>query len=108
MRAKSGSARLLVSMITILMLCVVPRTGFCDEPPWRVEFDEACAGTAHVMALPRTELQTLIAKCERLQKVIEQLDESTRKVFLKRLQLCKNLYQYVLDTNKGTEGRVEQ
>jgi hypothetical protein len=90
------------------MLCAVPPDGFCDDPSWRVEFDEACAGTANVMALPQTDLQALIAKCERLQKTIEQLDESTRKVFLKRLHMCKKLYQYVLDANDRTAGREAQ
>jgi hypothetical protein len=49
-----------------------------------------------------SELQLLITRCEKLQKTIEQLDESTRKVFLKRLLMCKNLYQFVLDSKKST------
>ncbi|MDD2851871.1 MAG: hypothetical protein PHY09_08230 [Desulfuromonadaceae bacterium] len=80
----------------VLLFTAVPY-GNCAEPPWRTEFDETCAGTSEAMALSQSELQALIGRCERLQKIIEQLDESARKVFLKRLLMCKNLYQYVLD-----------
>jgi hypothetical protein len=89
-------------LAAVLFLSVPIRDGYCADPPWRVEFDEACAGTSEAMALSPSDLQGLIAKCERLQKTIEQLDESTRKVFMKRVLMCKNLYQYVLDTKKRT------
>jgi hypothetical protein len=58
------------------------------------------------MALSVAELQVLVTKCEKLQKAIEQLDESTYKVFLKRILKCKNLYQFVLDTKKSTPGQA--
>jgi hypothetical protein len=53
------------------------------------------------MALSADELKALIGRCERLQKIIEQQDETVRKVYLKRLQMCKNLYAYVLEGKSG-------
>jgi hypothetical protein len=93
---------LLVILITALMLSVSLPYGVCADPPWRVEFDETCANTSSAMEFTPSELQLLIARCEKLQKTMEQLDESTRKVFLKRLLMCKNLYQFVLDSKKIT------
>lgn len=88
-------------LATALLLFTAAPYGNCSEPSWRTEFDETCAGTSEAMALSPSELQALIGRCERLHKIIEQLDESARKVFLKRLLMCKNLYQYVLDAKSS-------
>ena len=68
------------------------------EEAWRADFDAVCAQSNDSMALPVSELKTLIEKCDRLQKVIEAQEETVRKVFLKRLQLCRNLYVFVVET----------
>ena len=70
------------------------------EKEWRTTFDETCGQSNEAMAFSVDELTTLIEKCDRLQKVIEAEDETVRKVYLKRLQLCKNLYVFVLETKK--------
>ncbi len=108
MKMKSGLVRFFMVLMAVFLLCSNTPTpdAFCGDPPWRAEFDETCANTSDAMALTPAELETLIAKCERLQKAIEQLDESTRKVFLKRLMMCKNLYQFVLDAKKNSPENV--
>lgn len=108
MKGKSGIVSSFMILMAALLFCAPLPDGFCSDPPWKVEFDETCANTSDAMALSQAELQTLIAKCERLQIAIEQLDESTRKVFLKRVLMCKNLYQYVLDTKKREPERAAQ
>ena len=67
------------------------------EEAWRIEFDATCAQSNDAMALSTTELKKLIERCDHLQKIINAQDETVRKVFTKRLQLCKNLYVFVLD-----------
>ena len=74
--------------------------GRCEEP-WRAEFDATCARTSEAMTLSVAELNQLIQRCSALQKVIEVQEESVRKVYLKRLQLCRNLYDYVLEYRKN-------
>jgi hypothetical protein len=96
------------TLFVALLLCTPQNNGICADSSWRAEFDETCAGTSEAMVLSPAELQVLIAKCERLQKAIEQLDESERKVFLKRLLMCKNLYQYVLDSKKASPERTAE
>jgi hypothetical protein len=68
------------------------------EDAWKMDFDVACAQSNEAMALSANELKTLIEKCDRLQKIIETQDETVRKVYLKRLQMCKNLFVFVLET----------
>ena len=65
---------------------------------WRTDFDDACAKTTEAMDLSREELLNLIAKCERVKKALETQDEAVRKVYLKRVQMCLSLFQYVVDT----------
>ena len=43
------------------------------------------------------ELRTLMDKCSALEKIIEKQEPSVRKVYLKRLSLCRNLYAYMLE-----------
>ncbi len=108
MKIKPGIVCTLVILMTALLLCALPLNGVCGDPPWRVEFDETCANTSSAMDLSLLELQALITRCEKLEKAIEQLDESTRKVFLKRVLMCKNLYQFVLDSKKNTPEKTAQ
>jgi len=70
---------------------------------WLAEFESTCAKTNDAMELSTQELSLLIESCTRLQKVIETQEESLRKVYSKRLQLCKNLYVYVLDYKKNRQ-----
>jgi hypothetical protein len=47
------------------------------------------------------ELRHLIARCDALKPRIEKLDEPQRKVTLKRLQMCRDLYAYVLEAKEN-------
>ncbi len=64
---------------------------------WKEEFQDICAKTQDPMALSEDELRTLINRCDKLKPVIEGLDESTRKVYLKRLKMCRDIYSFSLD-----------
>jgi hypothetical protein len=66
------------------------------EEGWKAEFDDICVKTSEATALPKEEIKTLIERCDKLKPRIEALDESARKVYLKRLQMCRDLFDYVL------------
>ena len=68
------------------------------EDAWRAEFDASCAQSNDAMSLSQPELKRLIERCDSLQMAIEKEEETVRKVFLKRLQMCKNFYIFVLET----------
>jgi len=70
------------------------------EEEWRTEFDSICAKTQDSMMLDIAELQSLVARSDKLKKSIEELDETRRKVYLKRLQMCRDLYAFVLETKE--------
>jgi hypothetical protein len=69
-------------------------------PEWKREFEEVCAKTQDAMALPLEELRGLVSRCDKLKPHIEKLDESQRKVYSRRLQVCRDLYQFVLESRQ--------
>jgi C4-dicarboxylate-specific signal transduction histidine kinase len=71
------------------------------EDAWRANFEDTCGQTSDAMNLSVGQLSTLLERCAQLQKVVETQDDSVRKVYLKRLQLCSNLYSYVLEYKRN-------
>lgn len=67
---------------------------------WKAEFADVCGWTTDSMALSKDEVKVLIERCDKLKPRIEKLDESTAKVYLKRLQMCRDLFVYVLESKK--------
>lgn len=68
--------------------------------PWRAEFDAICARTQDAMSLSLDELRSLVGRSDRLLPDLERLEPSQRKVFVRRLQACRNLYQFVLESRQ--------
>ena len=90
-----------IVMLLVLTGCLGLLTTYqtaYGEDTWRTDFDVACAQSNDAMSLSPSELKSQIERCDRLQKIIETEEETVRKVFLKRLQMCKNLYVFVLET----------
>ena len=86
----------------LFCLWLLPGAAWCEEN-WRTDFDATCAKTGDAMALSVPELNQLIEHCAALEKIVDTQEESVRKVYLKRLQLCRNLYAYVLEYKKNEQ-----
>ena len=67
------------------------------EESWKQEFEEVCGKTEDSMGMTADELKTLMARCDKLKPLIEAQEETTRKVYLRRLQMCRDLLAYVLE-----------
>ena len=70
----------------------------CAEENWKVEFSEICGRTDDSMGMTKEKLKELIVRCDQLKPLIEAQDETVRKVYLKRLKMCKDLYSFVLES----------
>ena len=68
------------------------------QDDWKAEFADICSKTDDPMVLSKAEVAGLVERCDKLRPRIEKLDESTAKVYLKRLQMCKDLFVFVLET----------
>jgi len=71
------------------------------QEDWKSEFEDVCSKTQDAMTYSTDELKNLIARCDKLKPLIDKLDESPRKVYLRRLQLCKDLFVFVLGSKEG-------
>src|SRR4051812_37727066 len=68
---------------------------------WQREFDSICAKTTDAMTLTAAELRSLVQRSDALQPKIEKLDDTRRKVYSRRLQQCRGLYAYVLESKSA-------
>ncbi len=91
-----GRLKLLI-LTGCLSLFITLQTAY-GEDAWRTDFDAACAQSDDAMAFSIPELKKLIEQCDRVQNSIEAQEDTVRKVFLRRLQMCRNLYVFVLET----------
>lgn len=70
------------------------------QDDWKKEFEEICSRTDDAMSLSKDELKALVARCDKLKPLIEKLDETEKKVYLRRLQLCRDLFSFVLESKE--------
>jgi hypothetical protein len=71
------------------------------QEDWKREFDNICSKTQDALEFSMGELRDLIARCDALKPRIEKLDEPQRKVTLKRLQMCRDFYVYLLEAKEN-------
>ena len=76
-----------------------PQAAYAEQS-WKAEYDEICAKNDDAMSLTVDELKSLIQRCDKLKLRIEGLDETPRKVYLKRLRMCRDLYLFVLESKE--------
>ena len=77
-----------------------PAVAGAEESEWRGELETLCAGTNNAMSFSREELQRRVALCDRLKSRIDGLDESARKVYGRRLQMCRDFYRFMLESKQ--------
>jgi hypothetical protein len=65
---------------------------------WQKEFDDICHKTQDAMNFSVEETKVLVQRCDALEPQIEKLDETRKKVYLKRLKQCRGLFTYVLES----------
>jgi hypothetical protein len=67
---------------------------------WKLEFDNICSKTDDAMAFTVDDLRQLVSRCESLRPRIEALSETQRKVYLRRLQSCRDIYIFVIQAKE--------
>jgi hypothetical protein len=71
------------------------------EKDWRAEFEEVCSKTDASMTMTDEELAQAVARCDGLLGRIGAEPDVVQRVYLKRLQKCRDLFAYVLETRKA-------
>lgn len=73
------------------------------ESGWRTEFDALCGQSDSFMNMTVAELRRGLERCDALKAEVEKLEATPRKIYLKRLQLCRNLLVYMLERRLNEE-----
>lgn len=108
----AAHASLFVLMVLILSFAVpsgwlsVVQSAYAEER-WKEQIMELCAKTDVAMSLTSEELKELVVGCDKLKPVIESLEETPRKVYRKRLQMCRDLFAYVLESNESNDKKAK-
>ena len=78
-----------------------------QKQDWKQEFAEVCSKTQNAMLLSVAELQDVVKRCDGLQERLEEVNgqegKTERKVYTRRLKMCRDLYQFTLDFKKREE-----
>jgi hypothetical protein len=87
--------------------CVAGRLIFnlhAEEIPsneaWKDEFSDITSKTANSMAISTEALQSLVERCDKLQPIIEELEATPRKIYLKRLKKSKSIFNFVIESRE--------
>lgn len=87
---------LLLAVVTgLLVFSGIPAV--FAENDWKAEFDAVCGQTDNAADMTVDDLKKAIGRCDLLKPKIEALEATPRKVYLKRLQMCRNLFVYLLE-----------
>lgn len=70
---------------------------------WREEFDAICGGVETATQLSIEDLERILFRCRVLEPRIETLPGTLRKVFGRRLGMCRDLYRFVLDSRSNRD-----
>ena len=104
--ARAVTVLLCLGVLSLSAVQLLPGTGFPAttaahaQEDWKKEFDDICAKTQDAMVFDREELGSLLRRCDALKPLIEKLEETQRKVYLKRLQMCRDLFAFVLESKE--------
>jgi hypothetical protein len=78
-----------------------------EQADWKQEYADICAKTQNPMELSVAELKDRIERCDKLQERINSLEgpqgETEKKVYTKRLNMCRGLYQFALEYKEHKE-----
>ena len=72
-----------------------------QEKDWKEEYGAVCAETQGAVALSVEKLQEYIERCDKLQDRLDELNggngSTEKKVYARRLKMCRDVYQYTLE-----------
>ena len=74
---------------------------YAEGNAWKEEFEDICANTENAATYTGSELKALIERCDRLKTLIDKLEDTERRVYMKKLQMCRNLFAFMLESKEA-------
>lgn len=92
------SRKIIPAFFILIYFCLIFSAYAAEE--WREEFDYVCGKTDDTMDMKAEELKDLAARCDKLRPIIEGSESPQKKVLLKRLDMCRNLFLYMIEVKE--------
>ena len=90
--------------VILLLLIFMPYfSPFAAAQSWIEDFDKICAQAEFADSLPTAALKELVLESDKLLVVIEAGNDPRKKVFIFRLNKCRNLFVYIMDLREAKE-----
>lgn len=97
---------MILPLLFLVFLCQPPLSANATDSPgagpdqWRSAFEALSCQTVRAMEMSTAELNEFVGACDRLRPSIEALDETPRKVYLRKLEKIRKLYLFVLESKQ--------
>jgi len=80
--------------------CAAQAVEAAPQSDWQAEFDDICSKTQDAMAMGVDELKAVLDRCDKLKVKIEALEGTQRKVYLRRLEMCRGVFAFALESKE--------
>ena len=90
-----------VSTFVCLFALTAPQPAGAAED-WKATFDLVCGSVQAAESMSEKEIASMIEKAEKLVPVIQASNDPAKKVYLVRLKKCRGVYEFMLETKKGS------
>jgi hypothetical protein len=90
-----------LSGIAVLSHDLLASPAALTQDDWKKEFEDICSQTQDAMLFTPEELKGLVGRCDTLKPRIEKLDETQKKIYVKRLLMCRDLFTYAIESKVG-------
>ena len=96
----------LAGLVWALGLVVIAPT-FADELDWKQEFERICIQVESAGERSGNQLRQLIDDSERLLEQLAEVDEPRVKIYVQRLQRCRDFFTFMLQAREPKESGEE-
>jgi hypothetical protein len=89
-----------LALMFLLALAIISTPSAAGN--WKDSFDDICSKTQGSDSLSVKELSTLIERADKLMPEIQASDDPSKKIYLQRLKKCRALFEFMIDSKKGS------
>jgi hypothetical protein len=89
-----------LAVATALILSLASAAAAAEA--WKTTFEDVCSKVDASQALSIKELETLIERADKLLPEIQKSEDPAKKIYLKRLKSCRNIFEFTIDSKKSS------
>jgi hypothetical protein len=103
MKNEMTMERMIIGITLMFVLALAILSAPLVAGTWKESFDDICSKSQKADSLSVKELSTLIERSDKLMPEIQAAEDPSKKIFLHRLKKCRALFEFVIESKKGSE-----